>query len=52
MPVPHHPIGEVDTSDRADCNGALVLITINFNAFTGRRRMNESRSFAASWPQR
>jgi hypothetical protein len=33
MPVPHHPISDVNTGNREDCNGSLVLGAINFNAF-------------------
>jgi hypothetical protein len=38
MTVPHHPIGEVDTGDCAERNGALVLIAINLNALDGSAR--------------
>jgi hypothetical protein len=32
MPVPHQPIGKVDTGDGADRYGAPILVAIDLNA--------------------
>jgi hypothetical protein len=33
--VAHQPISKVDTGDRADCDGPLLLVAINFGALDG-----------------